>query len=97
MVAISRLDDYRHDVYDVTCGSILGIFVAYFSYRHYYPALRAPLCDIPHEKEDLVSTDGFDKLPSDEEQQLQGSGISSRRWESEETYQLGESASPREP
>ncbi|KAK1147903.1 hypothetical protein N8T08_000418 [Aspergillus melleus] len=96
MVAISRLDDYRHDVYDVTSGSVLGIFVAFFSYRRYYPALRSPICDIPHEKEDLVGPDGFAKLPGDEEQQLQGSGLLSRRWESEESYQLGDSASPRE-
>ena len=92
MVAISRLDDYRHDVYDVTAGTILGISVAYFSYRHYYPELQSPICDIPHDKEDLVLADGFAKIPGDEEQQLQGSGLA-RRWESEETYQLGESAS----
>lgn len=96
MVAISRIDDYRHDVYDVTCGSILGIFVAFFSYRRYYPALRSPICDIPHEKDDLVSPDGFAKLPDDEEQQVQGSGSPSNRWESEEAYQLSESSSPRE-
>lgn len=70
MIAISRLNDYRHDIYDVTCGTILGLLVAYFSYRRYYPALCSSSCDIPHTKTDLVQTDGFSRLPSDEEQQI---------------------------
>ena len=41
MIAISRLEDYRHDGYDVTTGSILGMLVAYFSYRRYYPGLKS--------------------------------------------------------
>ncbi|KAA8650793.1 phosphatase PAP2 family protein [Aspergillus tanneri] len=94
MIAISRLDDYRHDVYDVTCGSILGTFVAYFSYRRYYPALQSPVCDTPHDKEGLAGVDGFARLPGDEEQQVQGSGLVSRHWVSDETYQLSESPSP---
>jgi diacylglycerol diphosphate phosphatase / phosphatidate phosphatase len=48
MIAISRCEDYRHDVYDVTIGSLLGLIVAHFSYRRYYPPLRSGLCDIPH-------------------------------------------------
>ena len=87
MVAISRLDDYRHDFYDVTCGSILGLTVAYFSYRRYYPPLRAPICDIPYDKSDKT-TDGFAKLPNDEEQQIQGLGAEFRSSEGEEVYQL---------
>ena len=47
LIAISRCEDYRHDVYDVTIGSLLGILIAYFSYRRYYPPLRSPRCDIP--------------------------------------------------
>lgn len=86
MIAISRLDDYRHDFYDVTCGSILGLLVAYFSYRRYYPALRSPTCDLPYDKTDKAP-DGFAKLPDDEEQQVQGQGAPS--WDGEETYQLG--------
>lgn len=89
MIAISRLDDYRHDVYDVTCGSILGLIVAYFSYRRYYPPLRSPTCDIPYDKSDKTP-EGFAKLPDDEEQQVQGQGEASGSWE--ETYQLGGSA-----
>jgi diacylglycerol diphosphate phosphatase/phosphatidate phosphatase len=48
LIAISRLEDYRHDVYDVTVGSTLGLLVAYFSYSRYYPGLKSPRCDTPH-------------------------------------------------
>lgn len=47
LIAISRCEDYRHDVYDVTVGSLLGFLVANFVYRAYYPALRAGQCDVP--------------------------------------------------
>ncbi|OJJ30231.1 hypothetical protein ASPWEDRAFT_54876 [Aspergillus wentii DTO 134E9] len=95
MIAISRLDDYRHDVYDVTCGSILGAAVSYFSYRRYYPSLWAISCDVPHSKTDLVDPDGFSKLPGDEEQQIEGRGSIPRNWEDGETYQLGEAVESR--
>jgi diacylglycerol diphosphate phosphatase / phosphatidate phosphatase len=39
MIAISRCQDYRHDVYDVTVGSILGFAVAASCYRRYWPRL----------------------------------------------------------
>ena len=48
LIAISRLEDYRHDVYDVTVGSILGIVVAYFSYSRYYPPLHSSNCETPY-------------------------------------------------
>lgn len=47
LIGISRCEDYRHDVYDVMTGSILGMSLAYFSYRRYYPSLESPLCDTP--------------------------------------------------
>lgn len=34
LIAISRCEDYRHDVYDVTTGSLLGFFIALFTYRY---------------------------------------------------------------
>ncbi|KAB8263394.1 phosphatidic acid phosphatase type 2/haloperoxidase [Aspergillus pseudonomiae] len=97
MVAISRLDDYRHDVYDVTCGSILGTVVAYFSYRRYYPSLRSVICDTPYDKAGITGEEGFHKLPSDEEQQVQRPVVPSSQWGAEEeAYQLSEtSSSPR--
>ena len=39
MIGISRCEDYRHDVYDVSMGSLLGIVVAYWSYRRHWPRL----------------------------------------------------------
>ncbi|KAK3173840.1 hypothetical protein Dsin_033222 [Dipteronia sinensis] len=48
LIAMSRLADYRHDVYDVTAGSILGMSIAYFSYRRYYRRLRHPKCYEPY-------------------------------------------------
>ncbi|KAL8799719.1 MAG: hypothetical protein Q9223_007534 [Gallowayella weberi] len=48
LIAISRCEDYRHDVYDVTVGSILGILIAMFSYRRYYPSLQSRRCDVPY-------------------------------------------------
>lgn len=48
MIAVSRLEDYRHDFYDVSAGSLLGISVAYFSYRRYYPSLQSRPCHEPY-------------------------------------------------
>ena len=48
LIAISRLEDYRHDVYDVTVGSVLGFTVACFSYSRYYPSLSSSKCDTPY-------------------------------------------------
>ncbi len=48
LIAISRLADYRHDVFDVTCGSLLGMLIAYFSYRRYYRPLKHAHCDVPY-------------------------------------------------
>ncbi|KAH7323094.1 phosphatidic acid phosphatase type 2/haloperoxidase [Stachybotrys elegans] len=48
MIAISRCQDYRHDVYDVCAGSALGITVAYWSYRRHWPHLSSPNCHEPH-------------------------------------------------
>jgi diacylglycerol diphosphate phosphatase / phosphatidate phosphatase len=71
LIAISRLEDYRHDVFDVTCGSVLGILVAYFSYRRYYPSLRLARCDEPHpSRYDSVEREEQNKSKNDAEQGL---------------------------
>lgn len=67
LIAISRLEDYRHDVYDVTTGSILGMLVACFSYRRYYPMLYSPHCDTPFpSRAEWASKNGFGKLKDEE-------------------------------
>ena len=67
MISISRLEDYRHDVYDVTTGSILGMLVAYFSYRRYYPSLTSPRCDTPFpSRAEWASRNGSGKIKDEE-------------------------------
>ncbi|CAN8097723.1 unnamed protein product [Discula destructiva] len=48
LIAISRCEDYRHDVWDVTAGATLGYVVAYWSYRRYWPALSSWRCQEPY-------------------------------------------------
>ncbi|KAG6008641.1 hypothetical protein E4U43_000112 [Claviceps pusilla] len=48
LVAISRCEDYRHDVYDVCVGSVLGMSTAYWSYRRHWPRLSSARCDEPY-------------------------------------------------
>ncbi|KAK3315792.1 phosphatidic acid phosphatase type 2/haloperoxidase [Apodospora peruviana] len=48
MIAISRCQDYRHDVYDVCIGALLGWTVTYWSYRRYWPRLSSSRCDEPY-------------------------------------------------
>jgi len=57
----------RHDVYDVTCGAILGMGVTYFSYRRYYPRLNSPRCHEPFPSRESSFNDGFGKVRDDEE------------------------------
>ena len=72
LIAISRLEDYRHDVYDVTIGSALGMLIAYFSYRRYYPALKSPQCDTPYpSRAEWAAKNGYEKL-KDEESRIEG-------------------------
>lgn len=58
---------YRHDVYDVTCGSILGMAIAYFSYRRYYPRLHSPKCHEPYPSRETSFNEGFGQIKDDEE------------------------------
>ena len=67
LIAISRLEDYRHDVYDVTVGSLLGILIAYFSYSRYYPHLKSAHCDTPYpSRAEWASKHGYGKLKDEE-------------------------------
>jgi diacylglycerol diphosphate phosphatase / phosphatidate phosphatase len=72
MIAISRCEDYRHDVYDVTTGSLLGLLVAYFTYRRYYPPLRHSKCATPYPNP-ADSINGFSKV-KDEEERIRSAG-----------------------
>lgn len=75
LIAISRTEDYRHDVWDVTAGAVLGASVAYTTYRRYYPALTDIKCHVPYDRtEASFTTDGFAKLADDEEMALDSAG-----------------------
>ncbi|PLB41281.1 phosphatase PAP2 family protein [Aspergillus candidus] len=87
LIGLSRLADYRHDIYDVTTGSLLGLGVAYFTYRRFYPSLGSVTCDVTKDRDEDLSTSGFSKLPDDEEQQIRDV----------EEYQLDEASSSRGP
>ncbi|KAF9347326.1 hypothetical protein BGX34_003231 [Mortierella sp. NVP85] len=53
LIAISRVQDYRHAAIDVTWGSIIGIVFATFAYHQYYPALTSRKSQIPHPPRDF--------------------------------------------
>lgn len=74
MIAISRCQDYRHDVYDVCTGALLGYVVAYWSYRRYWPRLSSWHCSEPY-----AEPPASDGVPAygrlrDEEERLGGRG-----------------------
>ncbi|KAK1920344.1 hypothetical protein P3342_002640 [Pyrenophora teres f. teres] len=67
LIAISRCEDYRHDVWDVSVGSLLGMGVAHYTYRRYYPALRNRACASPFANPADERTGGWGKVKGDEE------------------------------
>lgn len=76
MIAISRCEDYRHDVYDVTTGSLLGILMALFSYRKYYPGLATLHCDRPYpSRSELASSITYGRLKDVEAQVSSANGL----------------------
>lgn len=93
LIAISRLEDYRHDVFDVTCGSLLGLSTAYFSYRRYYPSLRLAKCDEPYpSRYEFAIREEQSKLKADEEHGLNTGARPSLgdSMEAAETYPLND-------
>jgi len=70
MIAISRVEDYRHDVWDVTAGSVLGSVMAYTQYRRYYPSLRNDGCEEPYRNiyDSVDGSDGVKAKDRDEEE-----------------------------
>ncbi|KKA30399.1 hypothetical protein TD95_003973, partial [Thielaviopsis punctulata] len=68
LIAISRCEDYRHDVYDVTVGSLIGATVAYWSYRRHFPELSFIDCDEPYPApgESILTRGEFTRLGDEE-------------------------------
>ncbi|CAG8753862.1 11314_t:CDS:2, partial [Acaulospora colombiana] len=72
IIAITRTMDYRHHYQDVFVGMVVGLVVAYFSYRQYYPSLEHPLCHRPYAPrfapiEPPKSQQGENPMPAAEE------------------------------
>jgi diacylglycerol diphosphate phosphatase/phosphatidate phosphatase len=67
MIAISRCQDYRHDVWDVTVGGLLGWTVTYWSYRRYWPRLGSGRCEEPYAGPPGVEGDGYGRVRDVEE------------------------------
>lgn len=42
LIAVSRIMDARHHPFDVISGSLLGVFMAWASYRQYFPPITEP-------------------------------------------------------
>lgn len=53
LVAISRIQDYRHTATQVTWGAIIGILGALFSYHQYYPVLTSRSSQVPFPPRDF--------------------------------------------
>ncbi|KAG9320532.1 hypothetical protein KVV02_004916 [Mortierella alpina] len=53
LVAITRVQNYRHSGVDVTWGAIIGIIFAIFAYLQYYPVLTAADCQVPFPPRDF--------------------------------------------
>ncbi|KAF9103656.1 hypothetical protein BGX27_010482 [Mortierella sp. AM989] len=53
LVAISRVQDYRHSAIDITWGAIIGIIFAIFAYHQYYPSITATRSQVPHPPRDF--------------------------------------------
>ncbi|KAL7897325.1 Pap2-like protein [Trichoderma sp. SZMC 28014] len=68
LIAISRTEDYRHDVYDVCVGSALGMTVAYWSYRRHWPHLTSPVCEEPHPHPSAEAQPAWQRVRDEEEQ-----------------------------
>ncbi|KAI3324440.1 PAP2 superfamily protein [Xylariaceae sp. AK1471] len=68
MIAISRCQDYRHDVYDVSVGSLLGFTVGLWSYRRYWPRLSSRECHEPYPPPGTEPEDGGWRRVRDEEE-----------------------------
>lgn len=79
MIAISRCQDYRHDVYDVCTGALIGYVIAYWSYRRYWPRLKSARCSEPWPSPGLAEDrrKGYGRVGRDEESVGGGGGGSS--------------------
>lgn len=69
MIAITRCEDYRHDVYDVCIGGALGFSIAHLTYRRWWPRLSSHQCDEPYPLDDIEEEErqDWDRIHDEEE------------------------------
>lgn len=84
LVAISRCQDYRHDVYDVCVGTALGLVVAWFSYRRYWPRLASRRCHEPYPAPGSAEVDAESHGERDDDEDDDHDGRGWRRVRDEE-------------
>ncbi|KAG9686171.1 PAP2-domain-containing protein, partial [Aureobasidium melanogenum] len=80
LIAISRLEDYRHDVFDVVVGSCLGLGIAFGTWRRWFPALSSRACDEPYDafEDGAADQSVFERIRDEEEMVGQGFEMQSR-------------------
>jgi diacylglycerol diphosphate phosphatase/phosphatidate phosphatase len=84
LIAVSRCQDYRHDVWDVCAGAALGMALGVWSYRRFWPRLSGPDCQVPypppdhvadgHEEDGAGGSGGWTRVRDEEEGQT-GQGL----------------------
>ncbi|KAK9369985.1 phosphatidic acid phosphatase type 2/haloperoxidase [Lipomyces kononenkoae] len=67
LIALSRIEDYRHHITDIIFGGLLGALIAWYSYRKFFPHLGNATCHIPFPPPDfkekaVVESDDYESL-----------------------------------
>ena len=70
LVALTRLVDYRHDVYDITAGSLLGLGSAWLVYRRFFNALSGMRCGRAYQPRGTEDARNGVRRKGDEENQF---------------------------
>ncbi|TIA79213.1 PAP2-domain-containing protein [Aureobasidium pullulans] len=75
LIAISRLEDYRHDVFDVVMGSVLGLSISFGVWRRWFPALSSRTCAEPYDATEGEGTSSMFERIRDEEEMVGADGF----------------------
>lgn len=75
LIAISRLEDYRHDVFDVVVGSVLGLSISFGVWRRWFPALSSRTCAEPYDAIEAEGTSSMFERIRDEEEMVGADGF----------------------
>lgn len=70
LIALSRTEDYRHHFIDIVLGSLIGIVVAYWSYRRNFPELSSPIAFKPVLDDSDVTEEKLEVMFADNSQDI---------------------------